>query len=275
MAPFVPVLMASLLGVAWTAGPTDCPRCQAPTLMCSASSIPVKCAGNDDSCISVEDANTGIGNTAMTGSAKSCAKSADNLNGSLAFEFGDGVYLKIASRLCNDTNCQASFDRFLIQNILNGKYCPKCYKPGYESCEDNGTVLCRGDMVDCTAIHGKISEAILTTGMFVNITCPYTNSPNLCQRLYVYRRSTSDTTISFAAKGCVSKSVCSLPTVPMTISSGVFSYTFVSVVPCKAANSAFATVRRATFTLDRENLGPQMAFFFPSFLGFFVVKILS
>ncbi|XP_078236432.1 uncharacterized protein LOC110089617 [Pogona vitticeps] len=222
-------LFSALFAVVGTAGPTVC-SCSGRG--CGGSGT-VDCTAEEDSCIGVKDVNelTADQSTSI-GFYKSCAVAADHVNNSFRFDFGDEGSLSIASRLCNDTDCQPSFDYVYMEAFLNGKTCPKCYKPGYTSCKDNGTVSCRGNFITCAVISGEMSEG--------------------------------PTKIPFAAKGCARTDYDGdiSEKAPVTIASEVYTYKFVKVT-FRPANSALAAKRRFAFTLDYKDLGPRRAFFFP------------
>ncbi|KAG8143436.1 hypothetical protein E2320_000665, partial [Naja naja] len=118
----------------------------------------------------------------------------------------------------------------------NGKSCPKCFRTGHDNCETNGDVLCLGDIVNCTELNGEITS-ILFGG-----------------------------TIPFAGKGCVSRSVCDLK--GKSFRRGSYTFTFKDL-QCSEANGALSSLRRLAFTLEKKDLGPQVAFFFPCILGIF------
>ncbi|XP_034294307.1 uncharacterized protein LOC117677869 [Pantherophis guttatus] len=242
MASFVLfIFIISLLPVARTTKCSQCFNDGGPS--CSVS-VQRNCT-NEEKCFGViSTANLSIDQSLTTSSARSCVASANQLTGSFHFDFGDKRTLSFDSEICNvtDGNCPWGLPGDSMRIYENGKSCPKCYRTGYDNCESDGDVFCVGDFVNCTEVNGEISN---------------------------FR---SGTKIPFAGKGCVSQSVCSLQ--GKSFQHGSYKFTF-KKVQCSKANGALSSLRRLAFTLEKKDLGPQAAFFFPCILGIFAVKILS
>ncbi|KAJ6650984.1 hypothetical protein lerEdw1_001217, partial [Lerista edwardsae] len=172
----------------------------------SCTSETVTCAADQDTCISVEDQFTlQADKLSITGHFKGCAKNDESIDGSFAFDFGRGVQVNISSKLCKTQDCQAGVNEPFIRFMENGKECPLCYKSGQSSCSANGTLLCRGDMLNCTTARGVIIEG--------------------------------NTKIPFAAQGCGTPSVCEITKTksPVLFPSGLFTIQL-DKVTCNSAS---------------------------------------
>ncbi|XP_039220296.1 uncharacterized protein LOC120317631 [Crotalus tigris] len=200
---------------------------------------------NQQTCLGVYSAaNLSLDHRITTSFSRSCVDPSNHLTGSFYLDFGNDNILDFNSQLCNesDPQCSLSLAGNPMRNYENGKYCPKCFRTGYDNCDDDGEVFCVGDLVNCTEVKGQITHRF------------------------------SDITIPFAGKGCVSRSVCNIG--GKSIQRGSYKLKF-NEVQCSEANGAFSTLRRLAFTLEKKDLGPQASFFFPCILGIFAVKILS
>ncbi|XP_060639718.2 phospholipase A2 inhibitor and Ly6/PLAUR domain-containing protein-like [Anolis sagrei] len=241
MASLSLLLVAILLAGAQVVEPLVCPTC-----IPSSSTCPNKtCDSGQDTCMSLSILQTlKIGETQTNGYSQYCAVAKENVNSSFRFEFGEDKSLEYSSLLCKGPCSVAPpFAHINLEDYLNGKFCPRCYRPGNTSCEDNGTVACYGDFIQCAAISGKIIE-----GGFE---------------------------IPFAAKGCARGNMEELSSkLSLRIVTFEYNYTL-DTLSYGPANGALAAMRRFVFSLNSKDLGPQVAFFFPCFLGLFAVKIFS
>ncbi|XP_016850276.1 uncharacterized protein LOC103279323 [Anolis carolinensis] len=241
MAPLSLLLVGILLAVARVVEPLDCPTCLPASINCP----PQTCANGQDRCMSMKIYQSlSIGKTLTSDSSRSCAAANKNVNGSFMFDFGDGIFLQYSSLLCT-ASCDgdANFNDVNLIHYWNGKYCPKCYRSGYTSCEDNGTVSCFGDYTQCAEISGKIEE-----GGFE---------------------------IPFAAKGCAKGNLKELSS-KLSLKIVAFNYNYtLDTLSYRVASGALAVMRRLTFSLNSKDLVSQVAFFLPCFLSLFAAKILS
>ncbi|XP_058051932.1 uncharacterized protein LOC131204560 [Ahaetulla prasina] len=180
----------------------------------------------------------------------SCVNPPNNLTGSFYFDFGNASTLDFTSEVCDekDPNCMFSPRDPPIRMYENGKSCPRCFRTGYNNCDADGEVRCLGDLVNCIEMNGEIIHTYIPLNM--------------------------TTTIFFAGKGCVSRSVCDKMGNNKFFQFGTYTFTFKNL-QCTKANGAFSSLRRLAFTLEKKDLGPQVSFFLPCILGIFAVKILS
>nr|XP_005312353.1 phospholipase A2 inhibitor and Ly6/PLAUR domain-containing protein-like [Chrysemys picta bellii] len=163
------------------------------------SSIVRNCRSWEDSCITAQEVNT-IGGVVNTGIFQSCTLSWLSLEGDLDFEFGGGVYVRIHSELCRETNCNtgAFKERPQISTVPNGRQCPSCYAPGSHRCLHNKILHCQGAANHCVDVTGMLSE------------------------------KNTNTEIPFAARGCATKDVAKIKA-GMGLESGVYIYQIATI----------------------------------------------
>uniref|UniRef100_A0A8C3SG26 Sodefrin-like factor n=1 Tax=Chelydra serpentina TaxID=8475 RepID=A0A8C3SG26_CHESE len=155
------------------------------------------CSSGEDSCIAVQEENS-HGGVVSTGVLQSCTSSALSLAGDLDFEFGRGIYVRVHSEICRETDCNTGElkDRPKISTVPNGRQCPSCYAPGSHRCFHNKTLHCQGGANQCVDIVGTLSE--------------------------------KDIEIPFAARGCATKDAAKIEAGAI-LESGVFIYRIKSI----------------------------------------------
>ncbi|XP_026515444.1 phospholipase A2 inhibitor and Ly6/PLAUR domain-containing protein-like [Terrapene carolina triunguis] len=163
------------------------------------SSIVRNCRSWEDSCITAQEVNT-IEGVVNTGVFQSCIPSQFSLEGDLDFEFGEGVYVRVHSEICRETNCNTGEikERPQISTVPNGRQCPSCYALGSNHCRHNKILHCQGAANHCIDITGTLSEKN------INIETP------------------------FAARGCATKDVAKIKA-GMCLVSGVFIYQITTI----------------------------------------------
>ncbi|XP_044847051.1 phospholipase A2 inhibitor and Ly6/PLAUR domain-containing protein-like [Mauremys mutica] len=155
------------------------------------------CSSGADSCIAVQEANS-FGGVVNTGVLQLCTNSLISLEGDLDFEFGGGVYVRVHSEICRETNCNTGEikERPKISTVPNGRQCPSCFAPGSHRCLHNVTLHCQGAANQCVDVVGTLSENYVE--------------------------------IPFAARGCATQDVAKIKAGDILVS-GVFTYRIKSI----------------------------------------------
>ncbi|XP_067401969.1 phospholipase A2 inhibitor NAI-like [Emydura macquarii macquarii] len=161
------------------------------------SSVTGSCQRDENVCLTVQETNS-LGGVVNTGILQACGSNMRSLTGRLDFELGGGVYVRILSQICGETNCNVAVfkDRPKISTVPNGWQCPSCYAPGSQHCLRNNTRPCHGGASQCVYIVGTLSEE--------NIEIP------------------------FAAGGCATKGVAGVKAGDV-LQSGVFTYRITTI----------------------------------------------
>ncbi|XP_053867125.1 phospholipase A2 inhibitor and Ly6/PLAUR domain-containing protein-like [Malaclemys terrapin pileata] len=164
-----------------------------------ASNAVRSCSSGADSCIAVQEVNT-LGGVVNTGVLQLCTSSLISLEGDLDFEFGGGVYVRVHSKMCRETNCNTGEikERSKISTVPNGGQCPSCFAPGSHRCLHNVTLHCQGAASQCVDVAGTLSE------MGIDLKIP------------------------FAARGCATKDVAKIKAGDILLS-GVFTYQITAI----------------------------------------------
>ncbi|XP_074836560.1 phospholipase A2 inhibitor and Ly6/PLAUR domain-containing protein-like isoform X3 [Carettochelys insculpta] len=198
---------------------------------------PLTCSPPQDSCITIQEYNTLASPTGAeySGVFQSCADSRRSLTGFLAFYFGGTVSVEIHSEICkrDDCNTESTPARLAISRVQNGRQCPACYAPGFESCKTNGPLPCMGGADQCATVVGTLAQGGVE--------------------------------IPFAARGCATQAACDIK----TLESGVFTY---KLTKADCSPALQAQTSSATQTLTWGPLGSILSWvslFLPALLGFF------
>ncbi|KAM9114720.1 uncharacterized protein ACDP82_019381 [Pangshura tecta] len=156
------------------------------------SSVARRCNRDENSCLTVQEVNT-LGGVVNTGILQTCGNNMRSLVGNLDFEFGGGVYVRVHSEICSETNCNTGEikERPKISTVPNGGRCPSCYAPGSHHCLHNVTLHCQGAASQCVDVVGTLSE--------------------------------NNVEIPFAARGCCTQDVARIKAGDILVS-GVFIY---------------------------------------------------
>ncbi|XP_039369100.1 phospholipase A2 inhibitor and Ly6/PLAUR domain-containing protein-like [Mauremys reevesii] len=161
------------------------------------SNAVTNCRSGADSCIAVQEVNT-LGGVVQRGVFQSCTSSLISLEGDLDFEFAEGVYVRVHSEMCRETNCNTGEkrERPKISTVPNGGQCPSCYAPGSHRCLQNVTLHCQGAANHCVDVVGTLSE--------------------------------NGVEIPFAARGCATQDVAKIKAGDILVS-GIFIYRIKSI----------------------------------------------
>ncbi|XP_050786518.1 phospholipase A2 inhibitor PIP-like [Gopherus flavomarginatus] len=156
-----------------------------------------RCRFWEDSCIAVQEVNT-VGGVVQRGVLQSCTSSLHSLEGNLDFEFAEGVYVRVHSKICRETNCNTGEikERSRLSVMPNGRQCPSCYVVGSHRCLQNDILHCRGAANQCVDVVGTLSE--------------------------------NDANLPFAGRGCATKDVAKIKA-GMGLMSGLYIYQIKSI----------------------------------------------
>ncbi|XP_044847050.1 phospholipase A2 inhibitor and Ly6/PLAUR domain-containing protein-like [Mauremys mutica] len=151
----------------------------------------------EDSCIAAQEVNT-VGGVVQRGIFQSCINSRFSLEGDLDFEFAEGVYVRVHSEICRETNCNTGEikERSRLSLKPNGRQCPSCYVLGSHRCLQNDVLHCQGAANQCVDVVGTLSE--------------------------------NDAEIPFAGRGCATKDVAKIKA-GMGLVSGLYIYQIKSI----------------------------------------------
>ncbi|KAG6922992.1 phospholipase A2 inhibitor and Ly6/PLAUR domain-containing protein-like, partial [Chelydra serpentina] len=160
-------LLWALLATA-SARPSSCYR----RLHGQSSQVERRCRFWEDSCITVQEENSYDGSV-HRGVFQSCINSLMSLEGQMDFEFGDGIYLRVRSELCRETNCNTGElkDRPKLSTVPNGRQCPSCYALGSHRCLQDDTLRCQGAANQCVDVVGTLLESEFPIGRPPGQTC--------------------------------------------------------------------------------------------------------
>ncbi|XP_065430103.1 phospholipase A2 inhibitor and Ly6/PLAUR domain-containing protein-like isoform X2 [Chrysemys picta bellii] len=117
------------------------------------------CSSGADACIAVHEENS-YGGEVHRGISQLCVLSRLSLEGDLDFEFGGGVYVRIHSEICRETNCNTGEirERSRLSTLPNGRQCPSCFAMGSPRCLQNDILHCQGGANQCVDVVGMLSE---------------------------------------------------------------------------------------------------------------------
>nr|XP_056702310.1 phospholipase A2 inhibitor and Ly6/PLAUR domain-containing protein-like [Euleptes europaea] len=180
-----------------------CETCISPGEGCNGLAHP--CGPNEDTCLTLIGENS-LGGGDTTETLKTCIPAGDCYAGSISITTGAGVHIRSISRCCQDDLCNQWALNLPPMNLnRNGQRCPVCFAFESNHCEGNETLTCMGADNHCVSVSGTLNIA----GQL---------SP-------------------FAARGCGTATVCSLPLGVGLYSAGVI-FTLEKVLCSPAPNTS-------------------------------------